>query len=124
MTFCDPRVFDAHDPETRKAQVVTQLADLFGPRAARPIDYTDHCWNTDSFAPGGPNPVVAPYASVRYGNVLTTPHGRIEWAGTETAGEWTGSMNGAVLSGHRVADEVARRLTTEASLAHETQMLA
>lgn len=110
MAFCDPRVFDAHQPATRKAQVVHQLADLFGPEAARPIDYIDHCWNTDTFAPGGPNPVVAPYASVRYGSVLTEPHGRVHWAGTETAGEWTGSMNGAVLSGQRAADDVAQLL--------------
>jgi monoamine oxidase len=112
MAFCDPRVFDAHNLETRKAHVVKQLADLFGPQAARPIDYIDHCWNTDSFAPGGPNPVVAPYASVRYGSALAEPHGRVQWAGTETAGEWTGSMNGAVLSGLRAAAEVAGLLTT------------
>jgi monoamine oxidase len=110
MAFCDPRVFDAHELDTRKAQVVQQLTDLYGPEAARPIDYIDHCWNTDSFAPGGPNPVVAPYASVRYGSVLTEPHGRVQWAGTETAGEWTGSMNGAVLSGQRAAEAVARLL--------------
>lgn len=110
MAFCDPRVFDAHHPERRQAQVVKQLADLFGPEAARPIDYIDHCWNTDSFAPGGPNPAVSPYASTRYGGIMTEPHGRVEWAGTETAGEWTGSMNGAVLSGQRVAETVAARL--------------
>ncbi|MBB2890976.1 flavin monoamine oxidase family protein [Flexivirga oryzae] len=110
MAFCDPRVFDVHQPETRKAQVVKQLTDLYGPEAARPIDYIDHCWNTDSFARGGPNPVVGPYATTRYGSVLTEPHGRVHWAGTETAGEWTGSMNGAVLSGQRAADNVARLL--------------
>ncbi|KAA1427850.1 flavin monoamine oxidase family protein [Nocardioides antri] len=110
MAFCDPRVFDTHASEVRKAQVVKQLIDLFGPQAARPIDYIDHCWGTDSFAPGGPNPAVAPYASVRYGSVMTEPHGRVHWAGTETAGEWTGSMNGAVLSGRRVSSEVARLL--------------
>lgn len=117
MAFCDPRVFDAHAPEVRKDQVVKQLTDLYGPEAARPIDYIDHCWNTDSFAAGGPNPVVAPYASVRYGSVMTEPHGRVHWAGTETAGEWTGSMNGAVLSGRRVSTEVAELLT--AAHAHD-----
>lgn len=106
VAFCDPRRFDAHAPEVRRAQVVEQLTDLFGPRAATPIDYTDHCWGTDSFAPGGPNPAVAPYATVRYGPVMSEPHGRVHWAGTETAGEWTGSMNGAVLSGRRVAEQV------------------
>lgn len=113
MAFCDPRVFDAHHAETRKAQVVKQLTDLYGPAAARPIDYIDHCWNTDSFAPGGPNPAVAPYASTRYGSVMAKPHGRVEWAGSETAGEWTGSMNGAVLSGQRAAEAVVGLLATE-----------
>lgn len=110
MAFCDPRVFDAHSPEVRRAQVVKQLTDLFGPKAARPIDYIDHRWNEDAFAPGGPNPVVAPNATVRYGSVMTEPHGRVHWGGTETAGEWTGSMNGAVLSGQRVANDVAQLL--------------
>jgi monoamine oxidase len=110
MAFCDPRVFDTHAPEVRKAQVVKQLTELFGPQAAHPIDYIDHCWGTDSFAPGGPNPAVAPYAMSRYGSVMSEPHGRVHWAGTETAGEWTGSMNGAVLSARRVSGEVARLL--------------
>lgn len=106
MAFCDPRVFDAHPPEVRQAQVTQQLAELYGPQAATPIGYIDHRWNVDTFASGGPNPVVAPYAITRYASALTEPHGRIHWAGTETAGEWGGSMNGAVLSGHRVAEEV------------------
>jgi monoamine oxidase len=110
MVFCDPRVFDAHPPEVRRAQVARQLTDLYGPRAAHPIDYVDHCWGADTFAPGGPNPAVAPYAITRYGAVMTEPHGRVHWAGTETAGEWGGSMNGAVLSGQRVAHEVGRLL--------------
>ncbi|QYJ03511.1 flavin monoamine oxidase family protein [Nocardioides panacisoli] len=113
MAFCDPRVFDGHAPDVRRAQVVRQLADLYGPEAADPIDYIDHCWGTDSFAAGGPNPVVAPYASLRYASALTEPHGRIHWAGTETAGEWTGSMNGAVLTGQRAAERVAELLRVE-----------
>ena len=116
MAFCDPIVFDAHAPEIRKDQVVKQLTDLFGSEAARPIDYIDQRWNEEAFASGGPNPVVAPYASTRYGSVLTEPHGRVHWGGTETAGEWTGSMNGAVLSGRRAAADVAQLLAlTETS---------
>ena len=118
MAFCDPRVFDTHAPEVRKAQVVKQLTDLFGPQAAHPIDYIDHCWGTDSFAPGGPNPAVAPYATSRYGSVMSEPHGRVHWAGTETAGEWTGSMNGAVLSARRVSAEVARLLADSRVATH------
>jgi monoamine oxidase len=36
----------------------------------------------------------------------------LHWAGTETADEWTGFMDGAVRSGQRAAAEVAQSLTT------------
>jgi len=39
------------------------------------------------------------------------PVGPLHWAGTETADEWTGFMDGAVRSGQRAAVEVAASLT-------------
>ncbi|MGB8791101.1 MAG: FAD-dependent oxidoreductase, partial [Mycobacterium sp.] len=41
---------------------------------------------------------------------LRRPVGPIHWAGTETADEWTGFLDGAVRSGQRAAAEVAARL--------------
>ena len=35
---------------------------------------------------------------------------RVHWAGTETATEWRGYMNGAVQAGQRAASEVLARL--------------
>ncbi|MFD5248220.1 flavin monoamine oxidase family protein [Amycolatopsis sp. NPDC058340] len=113
MTFCDPRVFDGFDLEHRRSRVVQQLVQLYGTRASTPIDYLDHCWGTEPFAPGGPNPAVAPYATTSYGPALTEPHGRVHWAGTETAGEWAGTMNGAVLTGQRAAERVAAAVARE-----------
>ncbi|WP_134731637.1 flavin monoamine oxidase family protein [Amycolatopsis nivea] len=110
MAFCDPRVYDNFSPEARRDRVVRQLVDLYGPQAGAPIDYVDHCWGTEPFAPGGPNPAVPPYASGSYGSALAEPHGRVHWAGVETAGEWAGTMNGAVLTGQRAAEQVARQL--------------
>ncbi|MFJ4002594.1 flavin monoamine oxidase family protein [Streptomyces sp. NPDC090023] len=111
MAFCDPRVFDGFSPEERRDRVVRQLVDLYGPRARTPVDYLDHCWGSEPFAPGGPNPAVAPYATVSYGKALTEPHGRVHWAGSDTAGEWAGSMNGAVLTGQRTAERVVTLLS-------------
>ncbi|MGC7299517.1 FAD-dependent oxidoreductase, partial [Mycobacteroides abscessus subsp. massiliense] len=51
-----------------------------------------------------------PFASVNYGEALREPHGRIHWAGTETAGEWVGTMNGAILMGLHTADQIAQQL--------------
>ena len=113
MVFCAPRVFDGFSPEMRRSRVIQQLVDLYGAQAMTPIDYIDHCWGTDSFAPGGPHPAAPPYASVSYGSALTDPHGRIHWAGTETAGEWAGTMNGAVLTGLRAAERVAGLFSVE-----------
>lgn len=110
MTFCDPRAFDSFGPEERRSRVIQKLVDLYGPEAATPIDYADHCWGQEAFSPGGPNPAVGPFATTSYGRALTEPHGRVHWAGTETAGEWAGCMNGAVLTGQRAAERVGALL--------------
>jgi monoamine oxidase len=112
LAFCDPNTFDGFDIETRRRRVLAQLVELYGEKAARPIDYVDHCWGTESFAPGGPNPAVAPFATTTYARALTEPHGRVHWAGSETAGAWAGCMNGAVLSGQRAAEAVAMLLAS------------
>lgn len=110
MTFCDPTTYDGFTPEHRRERVVRELVELYGEDAAAPIDFIDHCWGEEEFAPGGPNPAVPPHAATSYGGALTEPHGRVYWAGTETAGEWAGTMNGAVLTGQRVASQIAAQL--------------
>jgi monoamine oxidase len=110
MVFCDARGFDAHDADERRRRVITQLTHLFGDRARRTTGYTDFAWGNDTFAPGGPNPAVAPKAWTTFGPYLREPVGLVHWAGSETADETSGSMNGAILSGRRAADEVATRL--------------
>jgi monoamine oxidase len=116
MAFCSPRAFDGFSPEIRRQRVIEQLVDLYGAQARNVIDYTDHCWGTDTFAPGGPNPAVAPYATTTYGHALVEPYGRIDWAGTETAGEWAGCMNGAVLTGQRAAERIGAQLRSQEML--------
>ena len=65
----------------------------------------------EPFAPGGPTAAVPPASWTRYGQWLRRPVGPIHWAGTETADEWTGFLDGAVRSGQRAAAEVAQRLS-------------
>ncbi|YCU69156.1 flavin monoamine oxidase family protein [Mycobacteroides abscessus] len=110
MVFCTARVYDGFGPEVRRKLVLKQLVDLYGEQANTPIDYIDHCWGTEPFAAGGPHPAAPPFASVNYGEALREPHGRIHWAGTETAGEWVGTMNGAILMGLHTADQIAQQL--------------
>jgi monoamine oxidase len=110
LGFTDARTFDRLTPEQRRAQALDGFAALFGQAARTPIDYIDHCWGTEQFAPGGPTAAVPPGSWTTYGPWLRKPVDGIFWAGTETADEWTGFLDGAVRSGQRAADEVHRAL--------------
>jgi monoamine oxidase len=46
----------------------------------------------------------------QFGHALRQPVGALHWAGTETAVEWTGYIEGAIEAGERAAGEVLARL--------------
>ena len=112
LGFTDPRTFDPLPADARRARALECFAALFGDAALTPIDYVDHRWGAEEFAPGGPTAAVPPGSWTRYGQWLRAPVGGIFWAGTETADEWTGFLDGAVRSGRRVAAEVDGVLAT------------
>jgi monoamine oxidase len=110
LGFTDARTFDPLPPEQRRQRALAGFAALFGDAALSPIDYLDHCWGTEDFAPGGPTAAVPPGSWTSYGPWLRRPIDGIHWAGTETADTWTGFLDGALRSGRRAADEVHRAL--------------
>ena len=110
LGFADARSFDALPLDRRRKDALACFASLFGDDALKPLDYVDYRWSTEEFAAGGPTAAVPPRSWTRYGPWLRRPVGPIHWAGTETADEWTGFLDGAVRSGQRAAAEVAARL--------------
>jgi monoamine oxidase len=110
LGFADARAFDELPADQRRQRALECFASLFGGQALKPLDYVDHRWGAEGFAAGGPTAAVPPGAWTRYGQWLRRPVGPIHWAGTETADEWTGFLDGAVRSGQRAAAEVAARL--------------
>jgi len=110
LGFVDARAFDSLPAEHRRRDALRCFAALFGDEALHPVDYVDHRWGTEEFAPGGPTAAVPPGSWTRYGPWLRKSLGPIHWAGTETADEWTGFLDGAVRSGRRAAAEVAALL--------------
>ena len=112
LGFTDARTFDPLEPDARRARALDCFASLFGDDARHPIDYVDHRWGAEPFAPGGPTAAVPPGSWTTYGPWLREPVGNVFWAGTETADQWTGFLDGAVRSGHRAAAEVAAHLGT------------
>jgi monoamine oxidase len=111
LGFADSRTFDPLPEHARREAALGCFAEIFGDEALDPIDYLDHCWGDEPFAPGGPTAAVPPGSWTRFGKYLREPIGPIHWAGTETADEWTGFLDGAVRSGQRAAAEVADRLS-------------
>lgn len=114
LGFTDARQIDRLDPALRREKVLACFAALFGEEALKPIDYADQCWGAEDFAPGGPTAAVPPGSWTQFGPLLRRPMGPLHWAGTETADEWTGFMDGAVRSGQRAAAEVIRSLDDQA----------
>ena len=109
MAFIDGQ--DARDaalmtPAARKKNVLDGLTLFFGAKAANPLAYMEHSWQSENFSGGGPTGVFPPGVLTGFGKSLRTPVGRLHWAGTETSAVWTGYMEGAVRSGERAAQEI------------------
>jgi monoamine oxidase len=102
----DGRYWGARSAAARRSAVLRQMAQLYGPQAARPTKYIEKNWAAEAYTRGCSTWFLPPGMWTEYGRLLHQPVGRIHWAGTETALERTGSMDGAIGSGDRAANEV------------------
>lgn len=94
----------------RRKAVLEGFAQMFGPKALKPIEYTEHDWTKERWTGGGPVPIMAPGTMTKFGPAIRRPFRRVHWAGTETSTYWNGYMDGAVRSGKRAATEVLDQL--------------
>ncbi len=97
-----------------KRAIVEQLVREYGPDA-RDVDHIivrpwmeDDVWCKGAYSGTTPPNVVS-----KYGAYLRTPVGRVHWAGTERALDWSGYFEGAIESGQRTAAEVIHALKRE-----------
>lgn len=100
------RRFGRVDAAARRRAVLASLVGYFGPRAGKPIDFIEQDWSAEEWTRGCYGAHLAPGVWTQFGPALREPIGRIHWAGTETAGVWSGYMDGALTSGERAAAEV------------------
>lgn len=106
--------FSALDEGGRRSAVLRGLVSVAGPKAGDPRDYTEKIWTRDPFARGGYEAYTTPGGWSRYGeHGWRRPTGPLHWAGTETASEWNGYIDGAVSSGYRAAEEVLTSLRSD-----------
>jgi len=93
--------------EERKIRIAKLLAKVYGcEEALHPIRYVDQNWVSEQYSTGCYTTNFPPGALTQCGNALRETFGRMHFAGTETATEWSGYMNGAVQAGQRAAKEI------------------
>ena len=97
------------DPVKRKKAFLDALVTLFGPAAARPINYVEKDWINEPWI-SGCVPSQAPGVITCLTDAFTKPVGRIHWAGTEAGSYNSGYMDGAVRAAERAASEVLSAL--------------
>ena len=90
----------------RRQAVLDCLVRCFGEAAGKPVDYIEQDWAAEPYIGGAPTGNFPPGTLSVFGPALREPVGPIHWAGTETALESTGFMEGALESGQRAAQEV------------------
>lgn len=98
-------------PQERQAIAVETLVRHLGPQAAKPLDYIDKDWTSEEYSRGCYGAVMPPGVLTTVGSLMREPHGLVHWAGTETATEWSGYVEGALESGERAAAEVVAALS-------------
>jgi monoamine oxidase len=100
------RTYGTMSADDRRQHVLEGFAEMFGPKALDPIEYTEHDWTQEAWTRGGPVAIMGPGTMTTFGSTIREPFNRVHWAGTETSTYWTGYMDGAVRAGQRAAAEV------------------
>ncbi|XP_041352694.1 amine oxidase [flavin-containing] B-like [Gigantopelta aegis] len=98
-------------PEQRKQALCQHFAKVFkSDEFLQPIGYIEKNWMKEEFSGGCYVSTFPPGVLTKYGRELRKPVGRTHFAGTETASEWMGYMEGAIQAGERAAREVLYEL--------------
>ncbi|XP_059765919.1 amine oxidase [flavin-containing] A [Balaenoptera ricei] len=97
--------------ELRKRKICELYAKVLGSQEAlQPVHYEEKNWCEEQYSGGCYTAYFPPGIMTQYGRVIRQPVGRIYFAGTETATQWSGYMEGAVEAGERAAREVLNAL--------------
>ena len=104
------RTWHLRPPELRKRELLTAFSRWLGKEALEPRLYVEKNWSEEPFVRGCPTGNLGPGVLSQLGDGLRAPVGRLHFAGTETAREWTGYLEGAIEAGERAAQEIEERL--------------
>lgn len=94
-------------PEERKQMIIQAYAKAMQTdEALYPIHYEEYNWAGEQYAGGCYTCMMPPGFLTTFRGLIREPVGRLYFAGTETAVQWSGYINGAIQAGERAAKEV------------------
>ncbi|MGZ8179955.1 flavin monoamine oxidase family protein [Williamsia sp. SKLECPSW1] len=101
----EARDLDALSPRARRDLLLSRLVGRLGPQVSTPADWHEKSWHTDAIVGGGYGalPVLGGGVDLP---LPTRPVGRVHFAGSETARDHPGYIDGAIEAGERAAREV------------------
>jgi monoamine oxidase len=100
------RAFGRMSCDERRQAILDALVKRFGDAAGNPKVYEEVEWADQEWTQGGIFAHFPTGVLTNFGSLLKQPVRRIHWAGTETSSAGHGSINGAIESGERAANEV------------------
>lgn len=108
------RQLDALDTQARRELLLSRLVPFLGRQVLHPVDWHEKAWHQDEYCGGG---YLAFALAGTTEGLIPMPHkpvGNVHWAGTETAEEHPGYLEGAIQAGERAAQEVAHAIQSRA----------
>ena len=103
------RTWHQVDPAERQQIITSRLARYYGEEARKPLAYQENDWCSEVYSGGAPIALFPTGTLSVLGSALREPIGRIHWAGSETARQCMGFIEGAIESGQRAAQEVLEK---------------
>lgn len=102
----DAHWMDKMDVEKRKQTILSSLVPFLGKEVLQISSWHDKAWHDEDYIGGGYEALYDIKAKQQRLPMRFEIEGNIHWAGTETADEHIGYVEGALQSGHRVAQEI------------------
>ncbi|XCW06896.1 FAD-dependent oxidoreductase [Streptomyces sp. HUAS MG47] len=110
----EARELDRLDSAGRSQALLRRLVPHLGPAVLTPASWHEKSWHLDEHVGGGYTALAVPGTTDGYLPMPSRPVGPLHWAGTETAREHAGYIEGAIESGERAAREVIESLSRTA----------
>lgn len=106
----DARALDGLDAAGRREALLRRLVPHLGPEVLDPVDWHDKAWHRDEHVGGGYVALPLPGTVGGAPPLSSAPFAGVHWAGSETATEHAGYIEGAIDAGERAAREVVAAL--------------